>query len=281
MASVTFTTPFGRLPRWVANLLLVGLVIYFAWVMGRLTWMIAWQDPVMAGPTASATAASLDSAVEQTPLAAYDLFGRPPVGAPVAEAVKQTAPETNLRMHLEGVMVAARSEESGAIVSGTDGSTAYYRVGDVMPGDIELVEVDPLRILIRRNGEVESLAFEDGDAEGMVSEVQDETRGMSPEAFVEDAQAQLAAEGDAALQRYGLKPVASGSQQGYVYDGSNPMLSALNLKEGDVITAINGQPLGDIEQDRQLLEDWRNQPQIQVEVMRDGASFTVNYALPQ
>ncbi|TBW59482.1 PDZ domain-containing protein [Marinobacter halodurans] len=281
MASVSYTTPFGRLPRWVANLLLVGLVVYFAWVMGRLTWLIAWQDPVMAGPSASATAASLAPAGERTPLAAYDLFGRPPVGTPVAEAVKQTAPETRLRMRLEGVMVAARAEESGAIVSGTDGSTAYYRVGDVMPGNIELVEVDPVRILIRRNGEVESLAFEDDDAAGMVSEVPQGAGGMSPEAFVEDAQAQLAAEGDAALQRYGLKPVEPGATQGYVYDGSNAMLSALNLKQGDVITAINGQPLGDLDQDRQLLENWRDQQQIQLEVMRDGASFTVNYALPQ
>lgn len=279
MASVRYATPFGMVPRWIANLLLIGLVVYFAWIMGRLTWMVVWTDPVMVGPQATAQASNAGQG-QATPLAAYDLFGRPDAGTPVAEAVRRSAPETHLRMRLEGVLEATRPELSGAIVSGTDGSTAYYRVGDIMPGNIELAEVESQRILIRRNGEIESLAFEESEGDGMVSQVEDVDYD-SPEAFVEDAQAELAAQGDAALQQYGLRPVEPGSSQGYVYDGSNPMLSALNLQAGDVITAINGQSLGDIEQDRELLNSWRDQPQIEVEVMRDGASFTVNYAIPQ
>lgn len=279
MASVRYATPLGMVPRWIANLLLIGLVVYFAWIMGRLTWMVVWTDPVMVGPQATAQAPNAGQG-RVTPLAAYDLFGRPDAGTPVAEAVRRSAPETHLRMRLEGVLVATEPELSGAIVAGTDGSTAYYRVGDIMPGSIELAEVESQRILIRRNGEIESLAFEESEGDGMVSQVED-VDYASPEAFVEDAQAELAAQGDAALQQYGLRPVEPGSSQGYVYDGSNPMLSALNLQAGDVITAINGQSLGDIEQDRELLNSWRDQPQIEVEVMRDGASFTVNYAIPQ
>lgn len=267
-------------PRWIANLLLIGLVVYFAWVMGRLTWMVVWTDPVMVGPRVITQANGGGTGESSTPLAAYDLFGRPEAGTPVAEAVRRSAPETHLRMRLEGVLVATQPELSGAIVSGTDGSTAYYRVGETMPGNIELAEVESQRILIRRNGEIESLAFEEGEGDGMVSQVEDMDYS-SPEAFVEDAQAELAAQGDIALQRFGLRPVEPGSTQGYVYDGSNAMLSALNLQSGDVITAINGQSLGDIEQDRELLNSWRDQPQIEVEVMRDGASFTVNYAIPQ
>ena len=72
-----------------------------------------------------------------------------------------------------------------------------------------------------------------------------------------------------------------GGSQGYVFDGSNAMLRAVNLREGDVITAINGYQLGDLEQDRQLLETLRSERQLQVEVERDGARFTVTYALPQ
>ncbi|WP_148862301.1 type II secretion system protein N [Marinobacter fonticola] len=280
MASVRYATPFASVPRWIANVLLIGLVIYSAWIMGRLTWMLVWTDPVMVGPRTSSQSSTAGETGQSQPLAAYDLFGRPDAGTPVAEAVRRSAPQTHLRMKLEGVLVATRPELSGAIVSGTDGSTAYYRVGETMPGNIELAEVESQRILIRRNGEIESLAFEEGEGEGMVSQVEDADYA-SPEAFVEEAQAELAAQGDAALQQYGLRPVEPGTTQGYVYDGSNPMLSALNLQSGDVITAINGQSLGDIEQDRELLNSWRDMPQIEVEVMRDGVSFTVNYALPQ
>ncbi|WP_165856706.1 type II secretion system protein N [Marinobacter sp. JSM 1782161] len=281
MASIQGIASFNGLPRWLANLLLIGLVVYAAWFAGRLTWLAVWSDPLAPGLRATASAMASAAPGSRTPLAAYDLFGRPETGTPVAAVVKRSAPETNLRMTLEGVVVATRGADSGAIVAGTDGTTAYYHVGDIMPGDIELVEVESHRILIRRNGQVESLAFEEDGTGGMVSQ-STEADYESPEAFVDDAREQLARDGDQALARYGLQPVTSGAAQGYVYDGSNPMLSALNLQSGDVITAINGQPLGDIEQDRALLDGgWREQEQIQVEVMRDGTSFTVNYALPQ
>jgi general secretion pathway protein C len=270
----------------MANVLLVGLVIYFAWVLARVSWGIAWQEPPLPASQALSRPATPGSGLSDRPLAAYNLFGQPPAGAPVAESVRRTAPETRLRMRLEGVLVAARPENSGAIVAGTDGSTDYYRVGDVIPRDVKLVEVEPQRIFIRRNGEVESLTFDEEDAGGMVSQVEQAEResGLdlsSPENFVSDAQRKLAADGDAALARFGLRPVDSGSAQGYRYDGSNAMLSALNLQTGDVITAINGYTLGNIEEDRELLSTLQNESRLQVEVVRDGTRFTVNYAVPR
>ena len=67
----------------------------------------------------------------------------------------------------------------------------------------------------------------------------------------------------------------------YVYDGSNAMLNAVNLRPGDIITSVNGQPLGDIEQDKQLLDSWRSQPQLDIEIERDGTLLTVSYAIPE
>ena len=48
MAAVTGSR---RLPRLLANLLLVGLVVYVALVLARTTWLIAWDDrPVAMAP---------------------------------------------------------------------------------------------------------------------------------------------------------------------------------------------------------------------------------------
>jgi hypothetical protein len=63
--------------------------------------------------------------------------------------------------------------------------------------------------------------------------------------------------------------------------GLSAMLNALNLQAGDVITAINGQRLGDLEQDKALLESWRDQPQLEIEIERDGTLLTVSYAIPE
>jgi general secretion pathway protein C len=270
------------IPRWLANLLVIGLMIHAAAGMAWLTWQWLWQEqPVPSLYDTGAGSAAVAGRVT-APLASMELFGRPPGNQPVAESVRRNAPETRLRLTLQGVMVAEQPGNSGAIVTSGGNTTAHYRVGEMLPGNAELVEVEPGRILIRRQGALESLAFDENSEGPALASVESEAEVDDPsEDFLDQAQAQLASEGANALLAFGLQPVDDGGSQGYVFDGSNAMLRAVNLREGDVITAINGYQLGDLEQDRQLLETLRSEPRIQVEVERDGARFTVTYALPQ
>lgn len=269
-------------PRWLGNVLILGVVIHGAAGAAWLTWFVLWEERPVTSIYHSGATATGASAQVRAPLASMELFGRPPSNQPVPESVRRNAPETRLRLTLEGVMVAERPENSGAIVTSGGNITAHYRVGDVIPGNAELVEVEPQRILIRRQGALESLTFdEDSDGPALAAmETEMETDESSGD-FLDEAQERLASEGANALLAFGLQPVEDGGSQGYVFDGSNAMLRAVNLREGDVITAINGYPLGDVEQDRQLLETLRSESQLQVEVERDGARFTVTYALPQ
>ena len=282
MAALTIQAQ-SRISRILANLLLLALVAYLGVVLAKVTWLIAWDDkPVPLAPANVTGHALASGANTGYPMASYDFFGRPPAQAGVADVVNRSAPATGLRLRLEGVLVGQRPEDSGAIVAGSNGETAYYRVGEMLPGNAELVEVEPNRILIRRGGRYESLTFEESGASTMVAEVPDEpAESSSPDAFLENARAQLESQGAAALAPYGLSPVDDSGQSGYVYDGSNAMLNAVNLQPGDVITAINGQRLGNIEQDMVLLENWRGQAQLDIEIERDGSILTVSYAIPE
>ncbi|WP_410003476.1 type II secretion system protein N [Marinobacter sp. F3R11] len=271
-----------RVAKVIANLLLAGLVIYLGVVMANATWLYAWQDkPVAVAPAAGSSGSSVVGRPGSYSMASYEFFGRPETPGEVAEAVKRSAPETGLRLRLEGVLVGQRPEDSGAIVAGSNGETAWYRVGDVLPGNAELAEVESGRILIRRGGRYESLTFEEDDTSAMVAEVAPEPAESSPEAFLESARQQLDSAGAAALTPYGLRPVDDSGASGYVYDGSNAMLNAVNLKAGDVITAINGQRLGDVQQDQSLLESWRGQASLDIEIERDGSFLTISYAIPE
>jgi len=271
----------ARASRWLANLLLAGLVVYLAVVLARVSWLVAWQDRPLA-PVTSQPAGASGARLAGQSLAAYELFGRPQGQARVADVVREAAPKTRLKLRLEGVLLAERPEESGAIVAGSDGETAHYRVGDMLPGNAELAEVEPSQILIRRNGKYETLTFEESVATGMVEEAPvEQVRDNSPDAFLADARERLDSQGAQALATYGLKPAEEGGSSGYVYDGSNALLNAVNLKSGDVITAVNGQPLGDLQQDMMLLESWRNEAQLMIEIQRDGATMTVTYAIPE
>ncbi|MGO1462812.1 MAG: type II secretion system protein N [Marinobacter sp.] len=271
-----------RIATLIANLLLVWLVLYLGVALANLTWLFAWQDKPVAVAPADGSAGARDlGASGNYALANYEFFGRPETPGEVAEAVKRSAPETGLRLRLEGVSVGQRPEASGAIVAGSNGETAWYRVGDVLPGNAELAEVEPGRILIRRGGRYESLTFEEDDVATMVAETAPQPADLSPEAFLDNARQQIDSAGAAALTPYGLSPVDSSGTSGYVYDGSNAMLNAVNLKSGDIITAINGQRLGDVEQDRSLLESWRGQDSLNIEIERDGSFLTISYAIPE
>jgi len=271
-----------RIAKVIANLLLVWLVVYLSVAVANITWLFAWQDkPVAVAPAGGVAGAQAFANSGSYPIASYEFFGRPETLGEVADAVKRSAPETGLRLRLEGVLVGQRPEDSGAIVAGSDGEAMWYRVGDLMPGNIELAEVEPGRILIRRGGRYESLTFEEDDVSTMVAEVAQEPAESSPEAFLDNARQQLDSAGAAALTPYGLSPADDSGGSGYVYDGSNAMLNAVNLKAGDVITAINGQRLGDVQQDRSLLESWRGQASLDIEIERDGSFLTISYAIPE
>jgi len=269
-----------RLPRLLANLLLVGLVVYVALVLAQTTWLIAWDDRPVAMAPALDSRATVSGGGRLQPLAAHQVFGRAEEQPRVADVVRRSAPETRLNLRLEGVLVAERPEDSGAIVAGSNGVTEHYRVGDVLPGNAELAEVEPGRVLIRRNGQYETLTFEEQLSTSLVEGVE-ERSASSPEQFLSEAREQLGSQGVAALAPYGLSPTGEGGTSGYVYDGSSAMLNAVNLQAGDVITAVNGQRLGDLEQDMMLFENWRSEPQLEIEIERDGSILTVSYAIPE
>lgn len=272
----------ARIARILANLLLVALVLYLAVAMARITWLIAWDDrPVPRAPVSDGAQNLASGGRPGGSIAIYDFFGRSAQPVKVADAVRRSAPETRLSLRLEGVLVAQRPEDSGAIVAGSNGETAYYKVGDLLPGNAELAEVEPGRVLIRRAGRYESLTFEEPASSDLVAEVAAEPAESSPEAFLATAREQIDSQGIAALAPYGLSPVDDSGMSGYVYDGSNAMLNAVNLQAGDVITAINGQRLGDISQDKALLESWRGQPRLDIEIERDGSILTISYAIPE
>ncbi|QSP94440.1 general secretion pathway protein GspC [Marinobacter salinisoli] len=270
----------ARISRLLANLLLIGLAVYLGLTLARVTWLFLWDErPVPAAPATLEGGPGGGSGLS-APMASFDFFGRPAAQAGVSEVVKRSAPETQLRLRLEGVLLGQRPEDSGAIVAGSNGETGYYRVGEMLPGNAELAEVEAARILIRRGGRYESLTFEE-DSEALVAQTPEQPAQSSPEAFLEDARAQLDNEGVAALNAYGLRPVDDSGASGYVYDGSNAMLNAVNLQAGDVITAINGQMLGDLEQDKALLDSWRDQAQLDIEIERDGSFLTISFAIPE
>lgn len=271
----------GKVSKYLTHLLAIILVIMMAQSLARLTWLPFrdWQPALSGG--AALQSPQQGQANRIPALVTGNLFGRQESLAAQSQVLSQVeAPKTRLQLMLEGVFLAEKEEDSGAIVSERGQAAQSYRIGEKLPGNAELVGVFPDRIVLRRAGQLEALTFEDATAANAMLEKVEQPRISSPEDFVSVAQQQLMENPTAALASVGLAPADPGGQpQGYVYTGDNPMLRALNLQKGDIIRSVNGHVLGDMQKDREMLKELSQQAMLEVEVERGGMSFTVSYPL--
>ena len=264
--------------------LLVCLVVYAAYLSAQFVWHLvaaSADEPMMLAQVSSV----LEKKVEghSGAISRFHLFGKAGVVALKKVDKLVTAPKTRLRLILKGVFTSEQGGASGAIVEEIGKSSNYYGLGETLPGNAVLEEVYSDRILLRRNGKLETLSFDDKAAKGQniiakapkSVRTKPRERVKSPEQFINEATKQISINPEKALTSVGLTPGAGG----YVYQGGNPMLSGLNLQKGDVIRSVNGNPLGDIKKDKNLMKELYQQGSLEVEVVRDGASFFINYPL--
>ncbi|PID43113.1 MAG: general secretion pathway protein GspC [Proteobacteria bacterium] len=280
----------SRLPLWLSRLLACLLVVCIAWQAAALTWMMSGYSPEkkkMQFIASQEPDSRSNGMVARPPL---HLFGSVAKNQPVkTEKEPPRAPETRLKLKLRGVVISDVSEQSGAIVEEGNRKSSYYKVGETLPGNAELVAVFDDRILLRRSGRKEVLRFEDPATRGRarpsvqrrVSTGRQNTKKSirSPEDFVEEAVRRVGQNPVMALSSVGLSAVRQGQADGYVFNGKNPMLTRLNLKKGDIIRSVNGHPLGVVQKDKGLIRELYQQGNLLVEVERDGTFFSVNYPL--
>ncbi len=275
-------------PLWLLNILLAGLVIYCSLLLAQFTWsLLEEEQPIFLGASSwspPSTSGGVSQIRDSSILLNISLFGKEDKTLPQQRLMKSVeAPKTKLQLQLKGVFTSEREGGSSAIVAERGKQGLYYKIGEKLPGNAELAAVYSDRVLLERNGRLETLGFEDGfnknSTISKVKPVRGKQRITSPEEFVNAAEKKLTENPSTALASVGLKPVKEGEASGYVYDGKNPMLAGMNLKSGDVVRSVNGYPVGDINKDKALLKQLYDQGSLEVEVERDGTSFYVNYPL--
>ncbi|MBV8909416.1 MAG: type II secretion system protein GspC [Gammaproteobacteria bacterium] len=205
------------------------------------------------------------------------LFGAPPRAAQDGS----DAPQTTMPLVLTGIIAGNDPQNGLAIVGENAQSARVYAVGDNVPGGAKLHSVYSDRVVIDRNGQLESLALPH------------QVAGSAPP----PSAAILPAE-NPSIQRMrrmiseqpGLladvmrpQPVIDhGRMNGFrVYPGRNRMAFArLGLRAGDQVTAINGTPLDDRDRSEQILRTLSSSSEAHVTVIRNGQTqdLTLNMA---
>lgn len=279
--------PWQRISLIVSKLIFTVLI---AAQMAVFTWMILSPEVLVLAEPSRGQSNNVQQS--QVSIADWHIFGD--AAAEVVDVPKEVnAPTTRLRLELLGVMAASVAENSSAIISPKGGVGEHYSIGDVVQGRTKLAAVQQDKVILDTNGKLETLKFDLARHHSIKRSAQPTraqrlaaTRGSLKERFrkvrtASDAVSLIRAEVDndpaGALRQLGLE--SSGDGAGYKVSNSGSMLTQLGLQPGDVILSVNGQALGNLNNDQGLLEQVTNSGQARLEIQRGNRRFVVNHTI--
>jgi general secretion pathway protein C len=249
-------------------------------------------------------------------IAAKNLFGQANTSG--AGPAPVDAPETRLRLTLEGIFLGEVPEESAAIVAEQGRPGELVLVGGKLPGSATLSEVHADRIVLKRGGVNETLRFPDQptlvsaqDRGGDMAQPADDAQnyeGEQPQpdyvepqpeeappaadastpdsassiaGVVQSYRERLQQDPNGTLNALGMAPVAADAAKGYRLDSlaASPYLAQSGLQAGDVVLSVNGRPVGDVQQDHLEIDNIMAQGSARLEVQRGTRHFFVTASL--
>jgi general secretion pathway protein C len=322
LSSATRLVDAGRVAERLADRLVepakILIIIGIAYTLATAGWYLV-SGPAPATLTdAKATSARAvgKPSLSVADIIARNLFGKANTdgGAPVV----YDAPETRLRLTLEGVFQAETPEESAAIIAEQGKPGELFLVGGKMPGNATLTEVHADRIVLRRGTALETLRFSDEPSmltanmhdeppplpdvgDGMANEAAPDTSYENSEpapepppstdtsssssnplsTVVQSYRDRLQQDPTGTLNALGVAPVSTSGAQGYRVDNlaGSPYLAQTGLQAGDVVLSVNGRPVGDIQSDQAEIDNIVAQGSARLEVQRGTRRFFVTTSL--
>lgn len=281
----------GRGVERAAGVLNILLALLIAWSLARLTWSVwpmpaqpeAPPAPLSAGP-GNAQAVNANS----PRLADLHLFGEAKE-QDLAPDNAQSAPETQLKLSLSGVLATNDKDSARAIIAGPDGEEKPYAVGDTLPGNAKLKQILVDRVVLQSGGRYETLRLP-VDAGGLsvpdnavtAPEPGGEDVAPQPPQSLQQYRQQLLANPAHLLDLIQVIPVSqNGVFQGFrLGPGRNPQfLRRFGLQPGDMVTSVNGIALDDPGKGAQALQTIATATEINVTVRRGGVEQQVRLNL--
>lgn len=253
----------ARLPAAVGYALLVLICFRAAFLLVRLI-----APPATEIPDSIAEPAVVRNVVDVPSILRANLFGQAPAAAGA------DTPLTTMRLVLAGVVAAPDEKQGLAMIGAAPNSVELKKVGDSLPGGARLHAVHVDRVLLDRGGTIEALPLPEL---ATVSFSQPPPPVASAGASVAVQRVEQAIRANPSLigQVMHRTPVfADGQLRGMrVEAGPNAAAFArLGLRNGDLVTAINGVMLNDAARSRDVFDSLSGAAEARVTVERSGVS---------
>lgn len=224
-----------------------------------------------------------------------------PFGSVAPEPETQAATRTSSDLVLRGVAISSDPTLSAAFIA-RDGATERYAAGDSIGEDITLTGIEPGLVRLDVEGRAEILPFpntvlpEQDDPAASEEETapspldrlraaivaavpRPESSSEPPETtqdYIELWRDRIRRNPGEFLDSIGLVPGGDGYTVAETHDSG---FALVGLKAGDVVRTVNGQPVGDIEEDRRFYDEIVASGLARVEVERGGETMTMSFPL--
>jgi general secretion pathway protein C len=286
--SITEVISNPRVRQWLPGVLNGGMLLLLTASLAQWTWLMIKPPlpPLVVAPPPPPVAAN---AFSLQPLLAAHLFGQ--VSQELTGRRLDNLPISSLNLVLAGVI--ASGAGGYALISVNGQPQESFAVGQTITDSAVLQAVYPDRVVIRRNGALESLLLEGADNSQPLAEVAmpaiNQTAGVSGAIVRETganqymvARDQLAAQMRTPefLKQATLVPSSGG---GFLVRQIQPgsLYEKLGVRAGDVIKSVNGQPINTAEDAIRLYQQMSSISSVQMEITRGGKNESLNYQFAQ
>lgn len=266
---------------WLVRVVNLVVVVLLASVLAKLTWLLVFPGN-NALPKAVNQHTKQDKVavtVRLNSISDLALFGR--AEAPPVQDAPIVAPETRLQLKLKGVFASSDPLQAFAIISDNKNQDKAYRLGSTVSGGAILHAVYADRVILKRNGRLETLrmtiTYDDKGNKSTYREsnnaaVVANKRTINAGAKLRALKQTLLKDPQEIWKQVRISPVLKdGSIRGYSIDHEDKQLMrSLTLQKGDVITAVNGQLLSDPSVLYSLMGKLTSQKNIDVTIERNG-----------
>lgn len=260
-----------QLDRGVA-LIALGVVASVAVALAPVTWRLAGVDD---GRTqvAAVAAAPPPPPLDLGPITRFAPFG-------LAVAAPGVAGDPSaLGFQLKGIMLARPAAASSALIAVATGPAKAYGVGEMLPGGAVLDAVEFDLVVLRVNGQLQTLAFPAKPGGVGVASAPAVPLGPQPQVGGAAPVEAYRARADDPASLLGTLG-ATATSEGYRV-GASPSddMRRAGLLPGDIVEKVNGQAVGDPARDRALFDQAVVEGRVRVEVIREGKRITMSFPL--
>ena len=277
-----------RVRQWLPGFLNGGILLLLTASLAQWTWLVI-KPPLAPVVMAPPTAPAQQNTFSLQPLLAAYLFGQ--VSQELRGGRLENLPISSLNLVLTGVIASINGGYALIAVNGQ--AQEPFSVGQTVTGNAVLQAVYPDRVVIRRNGVLESLILEGADTSTPESfgPVATATRPAAvPTNMIQEAgvnryvveRDQLAAQMRTPdfLRQATIMPFKGGGFQVRQLQAGS-LYEKLGLRAGDIIKSVNGQPVNSVEDAIRLYQEIPNIGAVQMEITRGGKPENLYYQFAQ